>query len=65
MDSFLNGLEYFMSLQYLVDFGNFYAAKCADVGGEWIRNADNSYECIDTIWQQKLETWVNGLLNSR
>ena len=59
--SILGNLEYVMSLQFLVDFGDFYAAKCADIGGTWQALADNSYECVNTDLDRWLEKVVRDI----
>jgi len=53
MFDILNGLEYFLSFQYLVDLGDFYIAQCAEVGGQWVDNA-----CVDT----DLDRWIKGVV---
>jgi hypothetical protein len=61
MESVLGILEGFFNLSWLVSVGDFYAAKCADVGGDWVRLADNAYECVNT----DLDRWVEGLISNR
>lgn len=59
----LNTLEYGMSLQFLVDLGNWFGAVCTDkMNGEWIRLADNTYECVNTDLDRRIAEWLEGLL---
>jgi len=60
MENILGALEYYFALEFLVDLGNFYAAKCASVGGEWVQMADNSYACEKDL----IGEWASGLLNN-
>ena len=54
----LGNLEYGMSLQFLVDLGDWFGTKCDTVSGEWIRLADNSYQCVNT----DLDRWIEGII---
>jgi len=49
MESFLNSLEYFFALEFLVDFGDFWIKQCAEIGGEWVND-----ECVANL----VEDWV-------
>ena len=49
MENIFNALEYFFALEFLVDLGEFYIAKCADIGGEWVNN-----ECVANLLADKL-----------
>jgi hypothetical protein len=61
MENFLSGMEYFFSLGFLVDLGNFYAAKCADIGGDWVSTATGSWECVNTNLDAKLAGYIDSL----
>ncbi len=63
MENFFSYLEYVFALEFLVDLGNFYAAKCADIGGDWVRLADNTYECVNTNLDAKIADVVDGLVD--
>jgi len=41
MENFFSYLEYVFALEFLVDLGDFYIAKCVELGGEWVNN-----ECV-------------------
>ena len=53
MENVLSYLEYFMSLQYLVDLGDFFITQCANAGGEWVNDA-----CVNT----DLDRWIGDLI---
>lgn len=56
-----NYLEPAFNLSWLVSIGDFWAAKCGEIGGDWIRLADNSYECVNTNLDDKLNAWLDSL----
>jgi len=56
MENFLGYLEYFMSMQYLVDLGDFYIAQCANIGGEWVNDA-----CVNTNLDDKLDGYIESI----
>jgi len=41
----LDKVEYIMSLQFLVDWGNWWGKMCVDSNGVWQQLADGSWEC--------------------
>lgn len=54
----LTNLEYGMSLQFLVDLGDWYGSQCAAINGEWVSDADNGYSCVDT----DLDRWIESVV---
>jgi len=63
MMDILNGLESFFNLSWLVSVGDFYASKCADIGGDWVRLADNTYECTSTNFDAKVGDVVGDVID--
>ncbi len=50
MEQALIPLEYILSLQFLVDLGEFWIARCADIGGTWDANT-----CVTDITPVKVD----------
>jgi len=59
----LNGMESFFDLSWLVSVGDFYEAKCADIGGSWITLADNTYQCVHTNFDAKVGAVVADVID--
>ena len=55
----LDTLEGGFDLGWLVSVGDFYAGLCADMAGDWVRDAaTNTYACVNT----NLDDWIGDLI---